>query len=84
MIINFSEYLGQVKNDTGILGKAFIFKVIINTDDIGYTFDTILFVHETIPPFISVNDENIQYKDEILKKIFEQYTIKQLLEVNEN
>lgn len=84
MIINFSEYLGYVKNDTGILGKAFIFKVIINKNDVGYTFDTILFVHATEPAFISVADEDIEYKDEILIKIIEQYTLKQLLEVNED
>lgn len=84
MIINFSEYLGRVKNDTGILGKAFIFKVIIDKNGTGYTFDTILFVHETALCFVSVADQDMEYKEEILKNIFEQYTLKQLLEVDEN
>jgi len=80
MIIDFSEYLGQVKNDTGIWGKAFIFKCIENKENIPYTFEAILFVHETLPAFLSVADEDIEYKSEILKLIFEKYTLKQLLE----
>lgn len=84
MIINFSEYLGRVKNDTGILGKAFIFKVIIDKNNTGYTFDAILFVHKSATCFVSVADQDMEYKEQIFKMIFAQYTLKQLLEVDEN
>lgn len=80
MIIDLVEYLGEVKNDTGVLGKAFIFNVIL--DDVGdsYVFDSMLFVHPTVDPFISVNIEDENYKDDVMKKIFETYTLEQLLD----
>lgn len=82
MIIDFSEYLGQAKNDTGIWGNAFIFKVITERDNKPYSFDVILFVHETVPAFVSsAPDDDIYDKDLIVKHIFEKYTLQQLLEV---
>lgn len=80
MIIDFSEYLGQIKNDTGILGKAFIFNVIIDKEPI-VKFDCILFIHETVEPFLSLREEDkVHDSTEIIKKIFEKYSLKQLLE----
>lgn len=81
MMIDFSEYMGQVRNDTGILGKAFIFKVIETKDNEPYTFDVILFVHETVPEFLSTAPEDDGYdKDSIMKAIFDKYPKKVLLE----
>ena len=82
MIIDFSEYLGQAKNDTGIWGNAFIFKVITDRDGKDYSFDVILFVHETVPAFVSsAPEDDIYDKELIVKHIFDKYTLKQLLEV---
>lgn len=82
MIIDFSEYIGEVKNDTGIWGKAFIFNVITERDNIPYTFECILFVHKTVPTFITLNDEDLIFNKElILKLILEKYTLTQLLAV---
>lgn len=80
MIIDFVDVLGRgIRNDTGILGKAFIFNVIISEE---YNFDCILFVHETEKPFISLHeDDKANNKEEIMKAIFEKYTLTQLLEV---
>lgn len=80
IIVNFSTYLGQIKNDTDILGKSFIFKCITEKDNKPYTFDVILFVHETVKPFVTTNEEDEEYKEVVYKLIFEQYTLKQLLE----
>lgn len=81
MIIDFSEYMGQVRNDTGVLGKAFIFKVIDTKDNESYTFDVILFVHQTVPPFVSTAPEDDSFdKPLIIKTILEKYPMKTLLE----
>jgi GTP:adenosylcobinamide-phosphate guanylyltransferase len=81
MIIDFSEYMGQVRNDTGVLGKAFIFKVIDTKDNESYTFDVILFVHETVPPFVSTTPEDAVFdKPSIINAIFDKYPKKTLLE----
>lgn len=82
MMIDFSEYLGQVMNDTGVWGNAFVFKVIVQSSDGPYSFDTILFVHETAETFVSTAPEDDIYdKQLIIRHIFEKYTKKQLLEV---
>ena len=82
MVIDLSEYIGEVKNDTGVWGKAFIFNVITERDNEPYTFECILFVHKIVESFITLNDEDqIFDKDIILKLIFEKYTLTQLLEV---
>jgi len=82
MIIDFSEYLGEVKNDTGIWGKGFIFKVITNKNNESYTFDIILFIHPTLQSFISTAPEDdIFDKDTIIEHIFDKYTKEQLMEV---
>lgn len=79
MIIDFTEYLGLIKNDNNVIGKAFIFNVITENE---YTFEVVLFVHETAKAFISVAEEDKnQDKETILGLIFEKYTLKQLLEV---
>lgn len=81
MIIDFTEYLGLIKNDNNVIGKAFIFNVITENE---YTFEVVLFVHETAKVFISVAEEDKnqnQDKETILGLIFEKYTLKQLLEV---
>ena len=81
MIIDFSEYMGQVRNDTGVLGKAFIFKVIDQKDNEPYTFDAILFVHETVPSFVSTAPEDAGFdKELIIKTILDKYSKKTLLE----
>ena len=82
MIIDFSEYLGEVKNDTGIWGKAFIFKVIETKDNEPYTFDTVLFIHESVPAFVSTAPEDDEYdKKLIISKILKQYPMEKLMEV---
>jgi len=77
MILEFVDILGLIKNDTGVLGKAFIFNVICAEK----TFDCILFVHPSEPAFITthIDDSDID-KQEILKLVFEKYTLEQLLE----
>ncbi len=77
MILEFVDILGLIKNDTGVLGKAFIFNVMCTEK----TFDCILFVHPSEPAFITthIDDSDID-KQEILKLVFEKYTLEQLLE----
>lgn len=80
MIIDFVEYIGQVKNDTGVFGKAFMFKVMTEKDGAAYAFETILFVHETVPAFLSTVPEDDGYdKDVIIQAILVQYPREQLL-----
>jgi len=77
MILDFVDILGWIRNDTGVLGKALIFNIIDND----HIFDCVLFVHPTEHSFISVHEEDSNTnKEEILKIIFEKYTLKQLLE----
>lgn len=77
MILEFVDILGLIRNDTDVLGKALIFN-IINDEK---TFDCILFVHPTEKAFISVHDDDSDVnKEEILKIIFDKYTLQQLLE----
>lgn len=83
MIVEFSEYLGEVKNDTGIWGKAFIFKVITERDNNSYVFDTILFIHESIESFVSTAAEDDGFdKKTIMKHIFDKFNKQQLMSVS--
>ncbi|TXG82224.1 MAG: hypothetical protein E6R13_05345 [Spirochaetes bacterium] len=76
MWIELIEIIGYIKNDTGINGKAFLFNV--TKEDIN--FDCILFIHENIEPFVSLHEDDNYDKNEILKAIFEKYTLTQLFE----
>lgn len=79
MMIDLSEYVGQVRNDTGIFGKAFIFKVI-RVEPEHYTFECMLFVHPTEPSFLTLSDDDISFdKDEIIAAIFNKYPHEKLL-----
>lgn len=72
MDIQLVEYIGQIKNDTGKLGKAFLFNIL---DD--YSFDCILFIHDDIQ-FVSLHKDEINNnkdKNEILKNILNKYTL---------
>jgi len=80
MMIDLVEYIGQVKNDTGVLGKAFMFKAMTEKDDAPYTFETILFVHDTVPSFISTAPEDDEFdKDAIIQAILDKYPKETLL-----
>lgn len=83
MIINLSEYLGEVKNDTMKWGNAFIFNVIASdSEQKPHSFNCILFVHEDVPAFVSLSEADSKYdKNTILEKIFEKYTLAELLKV---
>jgi hypothetical protein len=73
--IEFIDYLGEVKNDTNINGKAFVFKII---DQDLYTFETILFVHPTVKEFLSMIDKK-HNPTIIIEKILEKYNKEELL-----
>lgn len=73
--IEFIDYLGEVKNDTNINGKAFIFKII---DEDLYTFETILFIHPNVPEFISMIDKK-HNPTIILEQILQKYNKEELL-----
>lgn len=76
--VEFVDFLGEIRNDTLINGKAFIFKVL--DTDTKTSFETILFVHETVKPFITMeNQEYKEYSDEIMEKIFKKYKLIELL-----
>lgn len=80
MMIDFVEYIGQVKNDTGVLGKAFMFKVMTEKDDNPYTFETILFVHDTVQAFLSTAPEDDEFdKAAIIQSILVSYPKDELL-----
>lgn len=74
MDIQLIEYIGQIKNDTGKLGKAFLFSIL---DD--YSFDCILFIHDDIQ-FVSLHEEDKKDKSEILKNILSKYSLQNLKE----
>lgn len=78
MIIELIEYIGMLKNDTNTPAHAYIFSVLNN--EMNNTIECILYVHETITPFITLHDNNNEeLKSEILEAIFKKYTLKQLL-----
>ena len=81
--IEFINFLGEIRNDTLINGKAFIFKIIDLDKKIN--FETVLFVHESVKPFMTI--ENIEYKeyaDELMEIIFKKHSIKELLDFKKN
>ena len=76
--IEFVDFLGEIRNDTLINGKAFIFKVL--DTDLKETFESILFVHETVKPFITMeNEEYKEYSEELMEMIFKKYKLVELL-----
>lgn len=75
MILEFVDILGLIKNDTEIDGKGIIFNIITESK----TFNCILFVHPTENAFVSLLEEDLEYKEEVLKLIFDTYTLEQLL-----
>ena len=54
MFIDFKEFLGYVNNDTNIQGKAFVFSIIEENKE---TEECILFVHNSVKPFVTVSKE---------------------------
>lgn len=76
--IEFVDFLGEIRNDTLINGKAFIFKLVdlVKT----HTFEVILFVHQSVPAFLTINDEDYKILEaDILKEILSQFNINELL-----
>lgn len=77
MIIELISYIGKIKNDTGIPGKAFLFNITVD-----YSFDCILFIHDDVV-FVSLHEEEIKNnidKEKIKKEIIDKYTLKTLKE----
>lgn len=78
-IIEYIDFLGEIKNDTDINGKSFIFKIVDSSKEI--SFEIILFVHENVPAFITVeNDEYAEFNSIILDMLLKQFNINDLLE----
>lgn len=78
-IIEYIDFLGEIKNDTDINGKSFIFKIIDIKKEIA--FESVLFIHQNIPAFITLeNDDYLEYITMILEQILKEYNIKDLLE----
>lgn len=72
--VDLVSFLGLVNNDSGIQGKSFIFKINVENDQ----FEVILFVHPTIPAFVT--SENDKYDTELLLKLITlKYKIEDLL-----
>ncbi len=83
MNIELIGYLGDIRNDTGILGKSFIFKLI--TENINEEF--IFFIHpnENVKPFITIDYElTNEQKTEIVNNIINKYTKDTLLNYANN
>ena len=81
--IEFIGYLGEIRNDTDINGKSFIFKIIDITKEL--SFESVLFVHQYVNPFLTLeNDDYIEYNTVLLDLILKQYTLKDLLKYIEN
>jgi hypothetical protein len=81
MVIELITYIGKIKNDTGIPGKAFLFNIM---DE--YSFDCILFIHDDIV-FISLHDEEIKNnidKEKIKTEILNKYTLEKLKQHENN
>jgi hypothetical protein len=77
--IEFIEFLGEIRNDTLINGKSFIFKVLDTDKNIN--FECILFVHPTVKSFITIeNNDYINEINSILDIILEKFNLKDLLE----
>lgn len=76
--VEFIDFLGEVRNDSMVNGKSFIFKVLDKkTSD---TFECILFVHPTIKSFLTIAEENYKVISEDIKElILKQFKEEELL-----
>lgn len=76
--IEFVDFLGDIRNNTLVNGKGVIFR--ISDLDNNESFEAILFVHDTVRPFITLgNKEYNDRMDFILEQILIKYNIKELL-----
>ena len=73
--VDFADFLGFVKNDTGIQGKSFIFNIIIEDK----TFECILFVHPTAQTFVTVPDNVLIEHQVLIDAITSKYKHEELL-----
>lgn len=81
MEIEFIEYIGEIKNDTDINGKAYIFEILDLEKK--YKFECILFLHPN-NNFVSLNKEDIDLgynKEELLNEILKKYNKGELLQL---
>lgn len=80
MHIEFLEYIGELKNDTGINAKGIMFSAL--DDDGSVITNCILYVHESIQSFVTIQDnDNEELKLEVFNSIFKKYTLQQLLDL---
>lgn len=76
--IEFVDFLGEIRNDTLINGKAFIFKILDIQKE--YSFEAILFVHINAKPFLTIADKHYKILESDFKtEILNTYNIKELL-----
>lgn len=75
--IEFVEFLGEVRNNTGINGKSFIFRVVDTAA--GDNFEAILFVHPDLNPFVTVEEHRRDDTAAVRDKILEQFKLEELL-----
>lgn len=79
MDIEFVKYIGEIKNDTGQYGKAYLFTIVDK-----YSFDCILFLHDKID-FVSLHNDEIvngYNNEQILKQILTKYKRQELLNID--
>ncbi len=80
MYIEFLEFIGELKNDTGINAKGIMFVVL--GDDGSIITNCILYAHESIQSFVTIQDNNNEeLKLQVFNAIFEKYTLQQLLDL---
>lgn len=76
MEIDFIEIIGGVKNDSMVDGKALLFSIVdVENKKI---FESIVFIHPTLEPFITIESDIKIDKDVILKAIINKYTLEEL------
>ena len=80
MYPEFVDFLGFINNDTGVQGKAFIFKMIGDKEQ----FECILFVHPdpNVRPFLTIDEDaeiGLDENDVVMQVILDKYPIKDLL-----
>ncbi len=76
--IEFVEFLGEIRNNTGTNGKSFIFKVVDVEHSIN--FEAVLFVHPTVQSFITLDIETTLEKSlKIHEEILNKFKIEELL-----
>jgi hypothetical protein len=76
MYPEFIDFLGEVRNDTGVNGKAFVFKMI----EENHSFECILFVHPTVDSFVTIDDTEVNVEpDRVLNCILNKYSREELL-----